>query len=465
VRRLRQLLKDEGVDFFDVTTNSDLGSATLSGGKASLTTSALAVGNHAIVASYSGDSTFLPSLDKLTQAVRYNFGGFLAPLNQNVSFGLNRTIPIKFQLTDFNGTFISSLSAINSLQASSPSGTTSLTASLSYDPSANQFVANWKTKGLLAGTYTISLTLADGTVKTVTLQLSANGKGGSTQMAAGSDGGDNSGLADTLLAGDLNVYISDPNGYFSSAELARIQDTINGLDTLLAPYGVTITEVTNTTSANLVLDTATTSACGGAADGVLGCFNGPAGEITILQGWSWYAGADPTLIGASQYDFQSTVTHEFGHALGLGGATDASSPMYETLAMGQVHRTMTVPDLNLIEPPQGPDPERAAPSAWATVNFLDIDHVDQHSNAESLTTGQDWNPDRQAAPVGRISNPSYWEAITGFANAGSHLLLKGSSDGLVRHSRLENAHDPDQFWSSIAADLLMDNRPAGTGDA
>src|SRR5207245_1440494 len=38
------------VDFFDVTTNSDLGSVALSGGKASLTTSALAPGNHAIVA-------------------------------------------------------------------------------------------------------------------------------------------------------------------------------------------------------------------------------------------------------------------------------------------------------------------------------------------------------------------------------------------------------------------------------
>jgi hypothetical protein len=35
-----------------------------------------------------------------------------------------------------------------------------------------------------------------------------------------------------------------------------------------------------------------------------------AGEITLLQ--------DPTQIGSSQYDFQITVTHELGHALGLG---------------------------------------------------------------------------------------------------------------------------------------------------
>src|SRR5205807_5281436 len=209
-------------------------------------------------------------------------------------------------------------------------------------------LANWQTKGQPAGTYTVTLALNDGKTYKKTVQLSVNGAGAATQMAVGSDGGDNSGLADTLLAGDLNVYISDPNSYFTADDLARIQDTINGLDMLLAPYGVTITEVGDSSLANLVLDTGTTSACGGSPDGGLGCFNGPAGEITILQGWTWYAGADPTQIAASQYDFQSTVTHEFGHALGLGHATDPNSPMYETLAMGQVHRTMTVADMNRV---------------------------------------------------------------------------------------------------------------------
>ena len=63
---------------------------------------------------------------------------------------------------------------------------------------------------------------------------------------------------------------------------------------MLAPYNVTITEVSDPTLANIVIDTGTTSACGGAADGVLGCFNEPNSEITMLQGWNWYAGADPT---------------------------------------------------------------------------------------------------------------------------------------------------------------------------
>ena len=56
--------------------------------------------------------------------------------------------------------------------------------------------------------------------------------------------------------------------------------------------------------------------------GVLGCFNAPNSEITMIQGWNWYAGADPTQIGAGQYDFETTVTHELGHALGLGGSTE-----------------------------------------------------------------------------------------------------------------------------------------------
>jgi hypothetical protein len=57
------------VNFFDVSTNTDLGSAPLSGGSASLTTAALGAGSHLIRASYSGDDQFTVSLDALTQTV------------------------------------------------------------------------------------------------------------------------------------------------------------------------------------------------------------------------------------------------------------------------------------------------------------------------------------------------------------------------------------------------------------
>jgi hypothetical protein len=191
--------------------------------------------------------------------------------------------------------------------------------------------------------------------------LNLSGDVALTQTAAGSDGsGDTSGIANTLLAGDLSVYINDPSGYFTSDELARIQDAINNWDALLAPYNVTITEVTDPNSANIVLDNGTTSACGGMAVGVLGCYNEPNSEITLIQGWNWYAGADPAQIGASQYEFETTVLHELGHALGLGGATNSSSPMYETLAAGVAERTVTTQDLNIADPPSGADPQMAA---------------------------------------------------------------------------------------------------------
>jgi hypothetical protein len=182
-----------------------------------------------------------------------------------------------------------------------------------------------------------------------------------TQTAAGSDGiGDTSGVANTLLAGNLSIYISDPNGLFTSDELARIQDAINAWDAILAPYNVAITEASDPTLASIVIDTNTTSACGGMADGVLGCFNAPNSEITLIQGWNWYAGADPTQIGAGQYDFETTVLHELGHALGLGGSTNPSSPMYEILAAGVGDRTVTVANLNIPDPPAEADPQMAA---------------------------------------------------------------------------------------------------------
>jgi titin len=214
--------------------------------------------------------------------------------------------------------------------------------------------------------------------------LNLSGNVALTQTATGGDGtGDTSGIANTLLAGDLSVYINDPNGYFTSDELARIQDAISAWDSVLAPYNVTISEVSDPTEANMVIDTGTTSACGGAADGVLGCYDVATSEITVVQGWNWYAGADPSQIGAGQYDFETTMLHELGHALGLGGSTDPGSPMYETLAAGVADRNVTTQDLNISDAPEGADPQIAggfhvvpAPSAFS-----------QNGNSPSLGLG------------------------------------------------------------------------------
>src|SRR5207248_2984006 len=78
---------------------------------------ALSLGAHTITATYSGAGFFLGSSITLVQNVYYDFGGFQAPLTNNATFGTGRTISIKFQLSDFNGTLITSLAAVSSLQA------------------------------------------------------------------------------------------------------------------------------------------------------------------------------------------------------------------------------------------------------------------------------------------------------------------------------------------------------------
>jgi hypothetical protein len=175
-------------------------------------------------------------------------------------------------------------------------------------------------------------------------QLQVSGNGSST-LTNGVDSTNNT--AGQLLAGNLTVYVNNSNGYFTPDELARIQDVITATNSLLVPYGVSVSEVSDPSLANITLDSGTTSPVGGLANGVLGCFTIDTGEITLIQGWNWYAGSNPSAVAASQYSFATTVTHEIGHALGLGGSSDPNSPMFESLPMGVVKGGLTVADLAL----------------------------------------------------------------------------------------------------------------------
>ena len=167
-----------------------------------------------------------------------------------------------------------------------------------------------------------------------TLNLSGNVT--LTQIAAGSDGtGDTSGIANTLLAGNLSVYINDPNGLFTADELARIQDAINAWDALLVPYNVTITEVSDPSLANIVIDTGTTSACGGVAQRRAGLLQRAEQRDHADPGLELVRGRRPDPDRRRPVRFRDHRAPRAGPRARAGRSHDPSSPMYETLAPGR----------------------------------------------------------------------------------------------------------------------------------
>ncbi len=116
--------------------------------------------------------------------VRYTYGGILQPINPDGSstFKYGSTIPVKFQLTDSSGNFVTNATAkiymakisdgIIGTEMGANSTSKATTGNLfRYDSTSNQYIFNLATKTLSTGTWQIRIELDDGTSKYVTISL------------------------------------------------------------------------------------------------------------------------------------------------------------------------------------------------------------------------------------------------------------------------------------------------------
>jgi len=119
-----------------------------------------------------------------TVNVVYKFGGILPPINSDGSsiFKLGSTVPVKFQLTDADGNFVTNAVATiwvkklsngvlpGEMEAVSTSAAT--TGNLfRYDSTSNQYIFNLATKLLSKGNWRITIDLGDGTLNYVNINL------------------------------------------------------------------------------------------------------------------------------------------------------------------------------------------------------------------------------------------------------------------------------------------------------
>ncbi len=164
--------------------------------------------------------------------------------------------------------------------------------------------------------------------------------------------------ADELLIATIGVSLGSDSSNITPDQHARFLDSLITLNTAFADYGVSLVELAdpNAVDTQIHINIASHSPCGSADAGVLGCTAG-VGEITLLDGWDWYVESNADAVIATQYDFQTIVTHELGHAIGLDHSDDVESVMNLELSSGTSRRDLTAHDQTYVQhEPDGDEP-------------------------------------------------------------------------------------------------------------
>ncbi len=155
-----------------------------------------------------------------------------------------------------------------------------------------------------------------------------------------------------LNANVLLFSIESSTAFASRDQLDRIRDAIQTINNDFGSYGVRLVEIDSELDrADVRLQLSDTSPCGGLEQGILGCST-KWGEITLVNGWAWYAGADENAITTGQFDLQTIVTHELGHSIGLEHSSEASSVMYARLQQGVARRGFSDHDFAILRQEQ-----------------------------------------------------------------------------------------------------------------
>jgi hypothetical protein len=429
-----------------------LGTSTLDNfPAATITTAGLAVGTHTITASYSGDNNNAGSTSgAFTQTVlsaQQETGLIVDQVNSLVSGG---------SLSTGNGTALTT--KLNSAVASLNGGYT--TAGVNQlNAFINQVTAFQKNGKLtsdqaqaLISAANLAITAASGGSGAHLTNQDASAASGSTDTQPVSDAGQ-------LVTGAIGVYLDNADGTpINADEQARFDDAIQALDTTFGSYGVNLVDVGATDAADAIVqvEIAATSAAGSAADGVLGCT--VAGHITLLTGWNWYTGADPSAISAGQYDFETIVTHELGHAIGLGHSGDTNSVMYPYLASGVVSRAVTTQDMSVLEAATGTTPEPLLAAPWretpvAAPPISTAPHL-VGSNGVGLDVGSGAGAGiGQAMPTSNLARNLFFALLSAAPDElplGSRQLSGRSAEP----GRMESLAGRDAFFGSVRAERL-----------